>query len=114
MTDTFHFTPILNVSPDRLARDDDRQPCCGRRPEHCDCGAPEAETLSAGTIRAALRDKQQACADLAQMGYAIMRRVGLRGQISWIKITDWLCLRADLTEPRTADELAAQWREAQR
>ena len=103
--------------------DDKRQPCCGRRIEHCDCGIPPAETpdarekdftFSAGDARAALHEKQHACQKLSEIAYAIMPLVNLRGQISWIKITDWLCLRADLTVPRTTIELAAQWREAQR
>jgi len=110
----------LDVSTSRLSRDDDRQPCCGRRLEHCDCDAPPAEvnnarekafTFNAGDARTAIHEKSNACEKLSHMAYAVMNLVDLRGQISWIKITDWLCLRADLTEPRTAVELAAQWRE---
>jgi len=68
-------------------------------------------TFSAGDARAALHEKQHACEKLSRMARDIMTLVGLRGGISWIKVTDWLCLKADLTEPRTAVELAAQWRE---
>ena len=68
-------------------------------------------TFNAGDARAALHEKSNACEKLSRMAYAIMKLVNLRGQISWIKITDWLCLDADLAEPRTAVELAAQWRE---
>lgn len=30
----------LDVSVDRLAQDDERRECCGRRAEHCTCGMP--------------------------------------------------------------------------
>ena len=100
----------FDVSTSRFSGDDDRQACCGRRLEHCDCGAPRPNdiTISIGTVIGARRNKRNANRELIIMARTVAILVGMSPDCQ--KIADWIDYGANLKEPRTAVELAAQWR----
>ena len=66
--------------------------------------------ISDGTRNSARREKTNAVKRFDTMAQAVAELVKAS---DWQKVADWLSNpdNADLTEPRTAEELAAQWRE---
>jgi hypothetical protein len=65
--------------------------------------------ISSGTVRAARREKPNACERLGRMAVAVAELLGVESRNG--QMSTWIDVRANLDEPRTAEELAAQFRQ---